>query len=585
VKRTSRVNRARLTLISDDSFRKSNTNMIFHPDGSQLEVISAPIDAQTIVTAGPGSGKTFTAAQRLIRMIKENETDGNYLAVSFSNAAAQAIEAALTKAGLRGRVKIGTIDSWASRLNRDFADPMAMEESADYDDGIELAVKTLNNLNDWQVEQIDHLIIDEAQDIFGIRAELLITLCSKNWVVGWTMLGDLAQKIYDFDSTGDKSGESLLEKVSSPTSSNETLRYSLLTDHRCSNPELQNIRTFGQDLRGDGISVDFNPLWSEFNNFPVLTSIDQLTVAAKVFSEENASTAILVRNNRLALAISEAFTKSGIQHKMPNGSEGGFVPDWVMGIQSCRSRSDVIEICPAFVDPEVLALEVAKICAAGRVDRFDMRLFAQKVRDKKLPRVLLQQEPAGLSVSTIHQSKGLEYNRVVLEIERPMGDQSELEAETRVLFVGMTRASSEVFRFQMANQLNTKRVNSRSVDFSWRNNKKRPTGIELKSNDLQFLRPPPATGELEIRLLGHYEDSVPRYALFEQGGSECLANVSESFGRAVRSQWWSQSPVRFVGLVAIGLQTIERPRTFGDFKPESLLVHVPIYRSMVKVGE
>ena len=518
-------------------------------------------------------------------MILENETDGNYLAVSFSNAAAQAIEAALTNAGLHGRVKIGTIDSWASRLNRDFADPMAMQESTDYDEGIELAIKTLADIKDSQVDQIDHLIIDEAQDIFGLRAELLTALCSKEWVVGWTMLGDLAQKIYDFDSAENKGAESLLEKVISRTASNETLRYALLTDHRCSNPDLANIRTLGQGLRGNESSIDLNPLWSELNNLPVLTTLDQLTIAANVFSGEKASTAILVRNNRLALAISEALSTSGIHHKMPNSSEGVFVPDWVMEIQSCESRSDVIEICPEFIDPEILAVEVAKICSVGRADRFDMRLFAQKVRDRKLPNVLLQQRSAGLTVSTIHQSKGLEYNRVVLEIERPMGNQAELEAETRVLFVGMTRASSEVFRFQMANQLNTKRVNSRSVDFSWRNNKKRPTGIELKSNDLQFLRPPPDTGELEIRLLGHYEDSVPRYALFEQGGSECLANVSESFGRAVRSQWWSQSPVRFVGLVAIGLQTIERPRTFGDFKPESLLVHVPIYRSMLKVGE
>jgi DNA helicase-2/ATP-dependent DNA helicase PcrA len=560
-------------------------NLSLNPDSNQLEVITAPISAQTIVTAGPGSGKTFTAAQRLIHIIEENGNDGNYLAVSFSNAAAQAIDVALTRAGLRGRVKIGTIDSWAGRLNKDFADPNYTREAADFDDGIELAIKTLDELKDWQVDQIDHLIIDEAQDIFGLRAALLSALCSKNWVIGWTMLGDLAQKIYDFGNNRDENGESLLEEMTSANALSETLRYTLLTDHRCSNPELENIRSLGQGLRGNGDPIELNAVWSEFNNFPVLTNLDQLIVAARVFSDEKDSTAILVRNNRLALTISEVFTTSGIQHKMPDGSEGGFVPDWVMGIQSCQSRSDVIEICPAFIDPEILAIEVAKICGAGRADRFDMRLFAQKVRDKRLPRVLLQQESAGITVSTIHQSKGLEYNRVVLEIEKPVDKHVDLEAETRVLFVGLTRASSEVFRFQIANLLNTKRVYSRSFDFSWKKNKNRPSGIELKSNDLQFLRPPPVSSELEIRLLGNYEDSVPRYALFEQGGSECLANVSRSFGRAVQSQWWSQSPKRFVGLVSIGLQTIERPRTFGGLKPESLLVHVPIYRSMLKVGE
>lgn len=559
--------------------------MQFTPDIDQLRLIDAPNDARVVVTAGPGSGKTFTAAQRLIRMIRENESEGRYLAISFSNAAAQALEGALTLAGLRGRVEVGTIDSWAGRFNRNFADLVALQDLSDYEDGIQLAINTLAEVQDEMIAEIDHLIIDEAQDIFGLRAELLTILCSKGWVAGWTMLGDLAQKIYDFDADKELDKESLLEKMSSRNVSNEIVHMALLTDHRCSNSELFNIRTLGEGLRTNRDGGVVSNLWAEFSNFPVLTTLEQLNDVAMVFAGEDASTGILVRNNRLALAISESLNCNGVAHKITDGSESVVVPDWVLSIGSCRSQSELHEMCPSFIDPSVLALEVAKICSPGRADRFDMKLFVQRVREKRLPRLLMQQSTSGLTVSTIHQSKGLEYNRVVLEIEKPVNASGELDSETRVLFVGLTRASDEIFRFHSAQKHNTERHNSRSFDFEWKNGKRKPSGIELKTNDLQFLRRPPRVGELEIRLIGYYEDSVPRYALFEHGENVCIANVSEAFGRAVRSKWWSQCPLMFSGLVPTGTQTIVRPPTFEDAIRDSLLVHVPVYRSMIKVGE
>ena len=559
--------------------------MSFAPDKEQLKVIDASPDERMIVTAGPGSGKTFTAAQRLIRLINENDLDGNYLALSFSRAAAQAIDDALSRAGLRGRVQVRTVDSWAGRINQEFAAPDEIDDVENHDDGIGLAIRTLSNLSEEKIGSIDYLVIDEAQDIFGIRAEFLMQVCSKSWVGGWAVLGDLAQKIYDFSNNALEEHESFLEKISAIQLDRPILKLSLLTDHRCSNPELFKIRELGKEIRSL-IEPDVVPtLWSELNNFPVIGSMDQLVGVAEVMSKQQVSTALLVRSNRLALETSSALSAAGVKHRNVGSSTEDLVPAWVANIQACRSKSELISQCPDFVDSDLLVIEVTKLCSRGSGDSFDMRHLAQRIRERRLPRVLLQNEKSGLTVSTIHQSKGLEFDRVILEIERPTGARGDILQETRVLFVGLTRAKDEVLRFQMNVEIRSDRSHDRSVDFVWGRNR-RPVGIELKASDLQFLRPIPRDLDLELRRLSVRADGVPHYGLYVEGDNECLANVSEGFGRTVHSNWWAKCPQRFVGILQTGVQTIARPSTYGvRDEPEALLVQVPIYRSMLKVGE
>jgi superfamily I DNA/RNA helicase len=558
--------------------------MNYHADINQINVINAPIDSRLIVTAGPGSGKTFTAAQRLIRLVGEDSDGLNFLAVSFSRAAAQAIEDALTLAGLRGRVEIRTIDGWASRINREFADPDDIDQATTYDDRIKLAIRTIEENESAIQEVVDYLIVDEAQDIFDARSELIQQICTSSWITGWVVLGDLAQKIYDFVNESEVVGESLLESMSSKAEELEVEKHELITDFRCSNSELFRIRELGSEIRSSTAMRDHYSLWDEFTALHLLGSIDQLVGVLDAFASDDLSSAVLTRQNRLALEISYQLSEAGVPHRVIGGSNEYFVPDWVADLQECKSKSELLQSCPAYINRDLLAVEVTKLCAKGSSDSYDFRYLAEAIRSRKVPQVLLQGDRRGVTISSIHQSKGLEFDRVVLQTEKPLATNEDLLSETRVLFVGLTRAKADVLRFQMDKRIESRRSMDRSIDFIWRNTP-RPVRIEIKPGDIQFLRQVQRGVRLEARLISVQNDQIPIYGLFEPDSKECLANISESFSKAVKMNWRTDLPGVFTGLYEIGEQTIARPLSYGDGDSRPHLVTVPVLRGMLEVEE
>jgi len=564
--------------------REAKVVMSYQADINQLNVINAPIDSRLVVTAGPGSGKTFTAAQRLIRLVNEDSDGLNFLAVSFSRAAAQAIENALAVAGLRGRVEIRTIDSWAYRLNQRFADPEEIAITSTYEDGIELALRTLRNNESAIYELIDYLIVDEAQDIFGVRSELIQEMCKSSWMSGWAILGDVAQKIYDFVNESEADRESLLESVLAKAEDFEIEKHELLTDFRCSNSELFRIRELGSEIRSIASARDQYSLWNEFNMLQVLGSMEELVGALSAMASDDLSTAVLTRTNRLALEVSSRLSAAQIPHRMVSGSTDYVVPEWVVGLQNCRTKSELLEACPSFIDPELLAIEVTKLCGRGKPDAFDFTLLAQAISSRRVPGVLLEGDRRGVALSSIHQSKGLEFDRVVLETERPVGSNEELLAETRLLFVGLTRAKSEVFRFHIGDRMDSHRRQGRLIDVIYRKAPV-PIRIEIKPSDVQFLRPIRNEGNLEIRLIAQSDSGLPIYGVFELDAVVCLANISESFSRTVRSEWRNSPPLSFSGLQSVGEQTIARPLSYSQSEQGSHLVTVPVFRAMLEVEE
>ena len=94
------------------------------------------------------------------------------------------------------------------------------------------------------MDGIEHLIIDEAQDVVGIRGDLIIgMLRSLSDECGVTILADPAQAIYGFtsdDRDGDALGLSLLERLESESPRHFVTRQ-LKEIHRVQNPRLLNL--------------------------------------------------------------------------------------------------------------------------------------------------------------------------------------------------------------------------------------------------------------------------------------------------------------------------------------------------------
>src|SRR5439155_18301811 len=126
-------------------------------------------------------------------------------------------------AGDRARsVRISTIDShaWSLRVGFD-DDPLAkIIGDGSYDLNIEQTVKLFRkkqpDLYDF-MSRLEHLIIDEAQDVMSVRADLIIEMLrSVPESCGVTILADPAQAIYGFTTDDDdkaKTDSSLLTRL------------------------------------------------------------------------------------------------------------------------------------------------------------------------------------------------------------------------------------------------------------------------------------------------------------------------------------------------------------------------------------
>src|SRR5688572_23477597 len=177
-------------------------------DLEQLEVIMEPPASWQLVSAGPGAGKSAVACQRIAYLIDEGLPASRILLASFTRTAVAELRDRIVSyavAGDRARnVRISTIDSHAWSLRSGFDDeilPRAVGDGS-YDLNIARTVELLRHrqpdLCDY-LGRLEHLIIDEAQDVLGVRADLIVEIlrCLPE-SCGVTILADHAQAIYGF---------------------------------------------------------------------------------------------------------------------------------------------------------------------------------------------------------------------------------------------------------------------------------------------------------------------------------------------------------------------------------------------------
>lgn len=437
-------------------------------DEDQKSVIHADSKDRMLVYAGPGMGKTAVACARVSDLIDQNIEPGNIWMLSFTRTAVKEIKdriACFSNHNLSAiGIRISTIDSKAWRLRYGLTDDEISNFFGSYETNIEEVIKLFDTHKEELYEYFDtleHVIIDEAQDITGARAELIIRILKMlNPNCGFTVFADPAQAIYGF--THDQDGhepenktdflKSLKEKFSTELKEKE-----LKTIHRTNNPHLVKLI---EDLRLD-IYVNDNVEEDQYVQRRELIKehADQAGPfnAKEVLNQD--STLVLFRKRSEVLLASYFACEGAVPHRVRMSGHPPCIYSWVGHVFSNYTENKITKekffkrcIGSSYLfDSETDESDylewwnlLSSVAGTGNdVDVARLRL----VLSRRPPINLCYSEYGhkGPILGTIHASKGREADNVILRLpHKTAGSTMDFDEESRVLFVGATRAKSQL---------------------------------------------------------------------------------------------------------------------------------------------
>jgi hypothetical protein len=429
-------------------------------DVSQKAVILAAPDRRLIVDAGPGTGKTAVACARLGHLVlAEDVRPSQTWMISFTRTAIAEIRARLHSyiGDAAFAVKVATVDAHAWAIHSGY-DPTA-SLTGSYEENIERVLALVQGDNDVidYLHNVEHLIVDEAQDLVGQRADLVEAIIARlDPSCGVTVFADEAQAIYGFSedeeyAAADGTTELLDRLRSSPAYRFEAT--ALDTIHRTSAKGLRSIfsdvRTAVLGARGDGEGLFARIRQSIAGH----ADGDDLKSSDLGLDTLAAGSLVLFRTRPEALMASQ-FCKA--PHSLRLSGYGANLPPWLaicfhdwpaafMGRDQFMTRwaSRVDPGVPPGYGPEEAWAKLVRL--GGSADgSLEMARLRRALARRSAPVELATAEFGlpGPVIGTIHASKGREADSVLLLVSEA-GNFKSAEAEeeeTRVLFVGSTRA-------------------------------------------------------------------------------------------------------------------------------------------------
>jgi hypothetical protein len=447
-------------------------------DKKQRTVIEVSEDAYQLVEAGPGTGKTGVACARVAYLVDEYDIEpAKILLVSFTRAAVKEIrdriKAAATDTSRIDNVQIITLDALSWQINKGLNQSEHQDVLLSYENNIE---KFLDALRDQEpfllsyLSEIEHLIIDEAQDVVSRRADLVLEIIRNvSDHCGVTMLADSAQAIYGFTSdsngVGDPSSQTVVERINGGELHGFAVEV-LEEVYRTDDPGLVGLFHHGRKTLLGRRSGDL-PSWNRMRDLITTSSQGSVGNITEQDLAGRDDTLVLYRMRAEVLLASSFLWSQHIPHKIRmSGTAVRLKPQLaaILGQYTgdIISRADFLEkaaeVMTADAGGEEQLWELLYRLAGTSRNRLKLNLLRDQTGREKPPIELLQDESelAGPVIGTIHASKGRESSRVHLMVPEEgfisyIGEKSgesrdyALLEEERVLFVGATRARDALF--------------------------------------------------------------------------------------------------------------------------------------------
>lgn len=553
-------------------------------DESQRAVAEAEPDARMFVTAAAGQGKTEVLLARVKSLVEDglNPAD-EILVLSFSRAAVEAVRKRARIHDLDG-LEIRTFDSFAAQILIDM-DEETLGDS--FDARIRKATKYIaGDETPERVIHLKHILVDEAQDLVGDRADLVLALFTAlGDDLGFTVLGDPLQGIYDFqleESTSKLTSGELIEKLKDDFGAENQV---LSRHYRAVTDRTRELIVVGDEIRGLGTlnnsaAERAHGLIDDFRR--QVSSSSVLNESGALSPNDGDTTALLCSTNYEVLIASELLWHNNYAHLVRRKAQDMSVAPWVHQVfKDLEDRTydadDIKSRLTALFGESAADLWLALKTAEGNFAAYNslnVSQLSQRLRSRSIPLTLTVADNASLVVSTVHRAKGLEFTNVLYlqpEFGSPAAEQN--EATLKQKYVALSRAREEVISTKLPKKLLRRADGStgRWLEKAYGKHGAYTARMEFLNSDVDDVSPYyPSNGDAQViqnnlvleELLGKVVSGtlesepepgeVPRYVL-TTGDGTVIGRTSPSFAYALKKNFGFKSnrshewPAEFTG--------------------------------------
>lgn len=418
----------------------------------QMEIISNKDSRCIVVAAGPGSGKTRVLVHKLASLLLlEDVKHEQLLMLTFSRAAATEFKQRLM--GLIGNaahfVEIKTFHSYCFDL---------LGRIGNLDEAKDVVARAAQMINDGEVEPNriakTVLVIDEAQDMSQEEYDLVHSLMSANEEMRVIAVGDDDQNIFEFRGSDSKFMTQLLKDSNG--------QFVEMTENYRSTKQ---IVDFANGLsKGIRSRIKTTPIVSMSQNpgFVCLTHhvssyMYEPLVRNIIQNKGQGSTCVLTQKNEEAVLIVALLRKYGLNSKLIQNMEG--FRFWnIAEVRLFLKNLETNTSTPLITDEvwekakqktfstyaDSTSLQYLRRCIqlfeeinkVKYLTDFKEYIFESSIED------YCDLSGADVVVSTIHKSKGREFDNVYMLIN----DSLNISDQTlRQYYVGITRAKQRLF--------------------------------------------------------------------------------------------------------------------------------------------
>ena len=434
--------------VTPDKYKK----LFYDLSEKQREIINNKSSQYIVVTAGPGSGKTRLLVHKLASLLMlEDVKHEQLLMVTFSRAAVTEFKKRLYEliGNAASFVEIKTFHSYCFDLlgkvgNLDKAENIVSDAARMIKDGeVELGriTKTV-------------VVIDEAQDMDSSEYALIEALMERNEDMRVIAVGDDDQNIYGFRGSDSKHLRSFVTEKNA-------VKYELTENYRSRRAVVSLANAFAKTIT-DRMKVD--PIVSMSDQCGEVKIIRyrsrniETAVVNDLMSsyDGSGSVCVLTSTNIEALRVMGMLVRSGQRAKLIRSNDGfdiynlaeirffmkvlerGLASPIISSelwneargaLESAYSRSSVLPMCISLLD------DYANSCERKYKSDLDAFIHESKLED------FYHAENGIVFVSTIHKSKGREFDDVYMMLDNVCADNDE---ERRKIYVGLTRAKNRL---------------------------------------------------------------------------------------------------------------------------------------------